>query len=80
MFLALEAGTVQGVLQDIVTNGDYALNNEGASVIETYPTEEFYGFAVKEEGAEALLAAVNASLAKFEDDGTYDQIYADWFE
>jgi polar amino acid transport system substrate-binding protein len=80
MFLALEAGNVQGVLQDIVTNGDYALNNEGASVVETYPTEEFYGFAVKEEGSEALLEAVNASLAKFQDDGTYDQIYADWFE
>jgi polar amino acid transport system substrate-binding protein len=80
MFLALEAGNVQGVLQDIVTNGDYALNNEGASVVETYPTEEFYGFAVKEEGAEAILEAVNAALAKFEDDGTYDRIYADWFE
>jgi polar amino acid transport system substrate-binding protein len=80
MFLALEAGNVQGVLQDIVTNGDYALNNEGASVVETYPTEEFYGFAVKEEGSEALLEAVNAALAKFEGDGTYDQIYADWFE
>jgi polar amino acid transport system substrate-binding protein len=80
MFLALEAGNVQGVLQDIVTNGDYALNNEGATVVETYPTEEFYGFAVKEEGAEDLLEAVNASLAKFQDDGTYDQIYADWFE
>ena len=80
MFLALEAGNVQGVLQDIVTNGDYALSNEGASVVETYPTEEFYGFAVKEEGAEDILEAVNAALTKFQDDGTYDQIYADWFE
>jgi len=80
MFLALEADNVQGVLQDIVTNGDYALNNEGASVVETYPTEEFYGFAVEEEGAEDILEAVNAALTKFQDDGTYDQIYADWFE
>jgi polar amino acid transport system substrate-binding protein len=80
MFLALEAGNVQGVLQDIVTNGDYALSNEGASVVETYPTEEFYGFAVKEEGAEDILEAVNAALTKFQDDGTYDRIYADWFE
>lgn len=79
-FLALEAGTVQGVLQDIVPNAEYALNNEGFSIVETYPTDESYGFAVKEEGAEDVLAAINASLAKLRDDGTYDQIYADWFE
>lgn len=80
IFLALEAGTVQGVLQDIVPNADYVLNNEGFSIVETYPTDESYGFAVKEEGAEDILAAVNASLAKLQDDGTYDQIHADWFE
>lgn len=79
-FLALEAGTVQGVLQDIVPNAEYALNNEGFSIVETYPTDESYGFAVKEEGAEDVLAAINESLAKLRDDGTYDQIYADWFE
>ena len=80
VFLALEADDVQGVLQDIVPNAEYALNNEGFSIVETYPTEEQYGFAVKEEGAEDLLEAINASLAGLMDDGTYDQIYADWFE
>lgn len=79
MFLALEAGNVQGLLQDIVPNADYALNNEGVTIVETYPTEEEYGFAVKEEGAEDLLAAVNETLAKLREDGTYDQIYAEWF-
>lgn len=78
-FLALEAGNVQGVLQDIVPNQDYADNNEGVSVVETYPTDEQYGFAVKEEGSEALLEAINTSLAKLRDDGTYDDIHADWF-
>ena len=79
-FLALEAGNVQGVLQDIVPNAEYVLNNEGSSIVETYPTDESYGFAVKEEGAEDLLAAINGSLAQLQDDGTYDSIYADWFE
>jgi polar amino acid transport system substrate-binding protein len=79
IFLALEAGTVQGALQDIVPNAEYALNNDGFSIVETYPTDEEYGFAVKEDGAEPILEAVNASLAKFRDDGTYDDIYADWF-
>ncbi len=35
--------------------------------------------AVAEEGAEELLTAVNESLAKLRDDGTYDQIFSDWF-
>lgn len=79
IFTALEAGNVQGVLQDIVPNADYALNNDGVSLAETYPTEENYGFATEEEGAEALLEAVNEALASLRDDGTYDDIYNDWF-
>lgn len=31
------------------------------------------------EGSEDLIEAVNGILAKFEDDGTYDDIYDDWF-
>lgn len=80
LFLALEAGDVQGVLQDIVPNQAYADENEGVTVAETYPTEEQYGFAVKEEGSESLLEAVNGALATLQDNGTYDDIYADWFE
>ena len=80
VFLALAAGDVDGVLQDIVPNAEYALNNpDDAELVETYPTDESYGFAVKEEGAEDVLEAVNNSLQKLRDDGTYDDIYDDWF-
>lgn len=79
LYLALEAGEVDGVVTDLVGNQGYADENGGAKVIESYATDEFYGFAVQEEGSEALLEAVNASLAKFQDDGTYDSIYGDWF-
>lgn len=79
IFTALEAGNVQGVLQDIVPNADYALTHDNVDLAETYPTDEEYGFAVEEEGAEALLDAVNAALATLRDNGTYDDIYADWF-
>ncbi|MGC2241976.1 MAG: transporter substrate-binding domain-containing protein [Acidimicrobiia bacterium] len=79
MFLALEAGNVVGVLQDIVPNAEYALDHD-ASIVENYPTNEEYGFAVKEEGAEDILDAVNTELAKLKDNGTYDNIYADWFK
>lgn len=79
LLVALAAGEVNGVLQDIVVNGEAALNDDSLTIAETYPTEEFYGFAVKEEGSEDLIEAVNGILAKFEDDGTYDDIYDDWF-
>jgi polar amino acid transport system substrate-binding protein len=62
-----------------VPNADYALNNDDAEIVETYPTNENYGFAVKEEGSEDLLADVNEALAKLVENGTYEQIYNDWF-
>lgn len=79
VFTALEAGNVQGVLQDIVPNAAYALENEGVTLAEEFETDEEYGFATEEEGAEALLEAVNEALATLRDNGTYDDIYAEWF-
>ncbi len=79
LITALLAGEVDAALQDIVVNGDAALSNPNLTIIETYPTEEFYGFAVKEEGKEALLEAVNSALATLRDNGTYDRIYNVWF-
>jgi polar amino acid transport system substrate-binding protein len=79
LFTALEAGNVQGILQDIVPNAEYALNNDGVTLAETYLTDETYGFAVKEEGSEDLLSAVNDALQTLRDNGTYDDIYNDWF-
>ena len=79
LYLALEAGDVDGVITDLVGNQGYVDDTGGAMVIESYATDEFYGFAVQEEGAEDLLAAVNESLAKLQGNGTYDAIYAEWF-
>ncbi len=79
IFTALAAGEIEGVLQDIVPNAEYALNNDGVELVETYPTDESYGFAVKEEGSEDLLADVNEALATLRSNGTYDDIYDDWF-
>jgi ABC-type amino acid transport substrate-binding protein len=79
LFTALAAGQIDGVLQDIIPNADAALNDDTVQIVETFPTAEQYGFATKEEGAEDVLAAVNKSLKKLRDNGTYDSIYADWF-
>lgn len=79
VFTALQAGNVQGVLQDIVPNAAYALENEGVSLAEEFETAEEYGFAVEEEGRDALVEAVNDALATLRDNGTYDEIYAEYF-
>jgi len=80
LYLALAAGEAGGVITDLVGNQGYVDDNPGvASVIETYATDEQYGFAVQEEGSEALLVAVNASLAKLRSDGSYDDLFDIWF-
>lgn len=76
-YLALDAGDVDGVIFDLVSQQDVANADSTVVVIETYDTGEEYGLAT--QGTPNLLAAINASLAKFKDDGTYDDIYAIWF-
>lgn len=79
LFTALAAGNIDAILQDIVPNAAEAADNDDLVIVETYPTAEEYGFATKEEGSEDVLEAVNASLANLRSDGTYDQIYEEFF-
>jgi polar amino acid transport system substrate-binding protein len=77
-YLALEANDVAGFMTDLVANQDYADNSGGIFVVvETFATDEEYGLATKD--TPNLLAAINAALAKFRADGTYDAIYDKWF-
>jgi polar amino acid transport system substrate-binding protein len=80
LFLAIEAGDIQGILQDLPANAEPLVGDDSLTIVETYPTEEKYGLAVKEEGKEALLEAVNEALATIKDNGTYDDIYDKWFK
>lgn len=76
-YLALDAGEVDGVMFDLVSQQDVADNDDTLAVVETFATDEEYGLATKD--APNLLEAINTSLAKFRGDGTYDDIYANWF-
>lgn len=79
IFLALESGEVSAVLQDLPVNGWRAVQSDGELVVtETYTTGESYGFAAELDNTE-LIDGVNTALAEMRDDGTYDDIYADWF-
>lgn len=79
IFLALESGDVDAVLQDLPVNGFRAVQSEGELVVvETYATDEEYGFAAASDNDD-LIDAINATLAEVRDDGTYDTIHAEWF-
>ena len=77
-WLALEAGSVDGFMTDQVVTQEFVDANPGFAVVETFDTDEEYGWAT--QSTPSLLAALNDTLAKFQDDGTYDRIYSDWFD
>lgn len=76
----LRSGQVDVIVQDLpVVNGwlkDPA--NADFEVVANLDTGEQYGFAVKKDGNDELLAKINAALTKAKSDGTYDTLYTKW--
>jgi polar amino acid transport system substrate-binding protein len=79
MFLALESGQVDGVLQDYLINKERA-DKQGTSAVSIKFEEspEQYGFAV-EKGNTALLKVLNKGIADLKADGSYKTIYDKYF-
>ena len=77
MFLALKAGQVDALLQDLPVNLAHQQAG-GFKVVEKYSTGEQYGLAAK-LGNTALIDAVNKDLAKMKSDGTYKKLYDKYF-
>ena len=78
LFAALQADTIQGVLQDLPVNSDRATKDDKVTVVETFKTGEQYGFVVAKDNTD-LQATINDGLKTAQDDGTYDEIYAKYF-
>lgn len=76
LLTALAAGQVDAVIQDLPVNVEEAQKG-AATVVETYPTGEFYGIAFA-KGSE-LVGPVNGALAALRADGTYDELFERWF-
>ena len=74
-YTALEAGDVDGVINDEPTALAEVAGREGLELVEVIETGEAYGIAVDPENPE-LLEAVNATLAEIIADGTYEEIYS----
>ncbi len=77
MFLALDAGEIDAILQDLPVNLDRTLEDSSVVISEAFEAEEQYGFASSLEST-ALIEAINDELQKVRDSGKYDEIYERW--
>ncbi|WP_298324957.1 basic amino acid ABC transporter substrate-binding protein [Haloactinopolyspora sp.] len=76
---ALQAGNIDAILQDYPPNYVHAQDDPNFEIVETYETDEQYGFAFPKGENQALQDAVNEQLQALRDDGTYDELYAEYF-
>lgn len=79
LFLALTSGDIVAILQDLPVNLERVNNSGDIEVVETYETDEDYGLAFPEEGSEDLVEAVNGALSTLRENGTYDEVYDEYF-
>jgi basic membrane protein A len=79
-FQALASGDVDAVFNDGPVSADIITKNPemGAVLVGDPVTNEFYGIAVNPERPE-LLDAINEALAAIIANGTYREIYMEWF-
>lgn len=78
LFAALDAGTIDAIVQDYPINAYRAAQNDTVALSERIPTDEKYGMAVKKGNTE-VLELLDAGLTDAKTDGTYDKIYEKYF-
>jgi polar amino acid transport system substrate-binding protein len=77
-FNALQAGQVDGVINDFAVSAFALKKYPQLDVVQTISTGESYGFAMQKQNT-ALQDAVNGALQDLIADGTYEKIYEKWF-
>lgn len=78
-FQALQAGEVDGIVNDLPISADIARDKtREVKLVEEFQTDEQYGFAFSKDNP-GLRDAVNKALATLKENGTYDDIYRKWF-
>lgn len=77
--LELKSGRVDAVVIDTAPAQVFCAENDDIVIIEGLDIEpEYYGIAVK-KGNQELLDAINATIARLKEDGTYDELLAAFF-
>ena len=74
---ALVSGQVDAVFNDLGASADAVESKEGLEIVETFPTDELYGIVFPEDSP--LVEPVNEALQTVKDDGTFAEIYDEWF-
>jgi polar amino acid transport system substrate-binding protein len=77
-FNALQAGQVDGVINDFAVSAFALKKYPQLDVVQTITTDEHYGFPMQKQNT-ALQNAVNGALTDLIADGTYQKIYMKWF-
>jgi len=78
-FTALGAGQVDAVFIDLPVVAAQAASNDDVVLAAEVDTDERYGIGVQQDN-EALVEAINEQLAEIIADGTYEEIYSEYFE
>lgn len=77
-FSALENGQVDVVINDFPVSADRVQQTgDTLEIVDTIETGEQYGIAFPQESE--LVPEFNAALQEIKDDGTYAEIYEEWF-
>jgi polar amino acid transport system substrate-binding protein len=79
---ALKAGNIAAAINDNSPLADFVEKNPDTEVSAQFDTGEVYGFAFKKDdaNAEELAERFNELLTQAFEDGTYADIYQQWFE
>ena len=76
---AIQAGQIDAILQDQPVNLEHEKADDTYKIVETYNTDESYGFAFQKGEKTELLEAVNGALKELRDSGEYQEIYDEFF-
>jgi polar amino acid transport system substrate-binding protein len=79
LFVAVATDEADAALHDLAVNAPRSRADASVEVVETFPTGEHYGFAVASGREDGLLDAVQGSLDRLVDDGTYAEIHDRYF-
>lgn len=75
---AMQSGQIDAILQDQPVNYVHEQADSAYKIVETYSTDESYGFAFAKGEKDALLEDVNAALQKLRDNGEYQKIFDEY--
>lgn len=76
---AMQSGQIDAILQDQPVNLVHEKADSDYTIVETYETDESYGFAFAKGEKTELREAINDALQELRDDGEYDKIYDEFF-